>query len=89
MSGQVCDKAVYRMDPYINLDGTIFHKPCAKCEDCNCQITISNFVKNEAVDHTVLLCKTHYLKRFKEVSLSTFYLIYEKPPKYSYIQNNL
>ena len=65
------------MDPYINLDGVIFHKPCAKCEDCNCQITISNFVKNEAADHTVLLCKTHYLKRFKEVSLNTFCFIFK------------
>lgn len=54
------------MDPQINLDGSIFHKPCAKCQDCNCQITISNFCKNESGDQTILLCKTHYFKRFHE-----------------------
>ena len=54
------------MDPQINLDGSIFHKPCAKCGDCNCQITISNFTKNESSDQTVLLCKIHYFKRFHE-----------------------
>lgn len=54
------------MDAQINLDGSIFHKPCAKCQDCQCQITISNFCKNETSDETVLLCKTHYFKRFHE-----------------------
>jgi hypothetical protein len=54
------------MDPQINLDGAMFHKPCAKCADCNCQITISNFTKSEVEGATLLLCKTHYFKRFKE-----------------------
>mmetsp|Transcript_26541 Transcript_26541/g.28944 ORF Transcript_26541/g.28944 Transcript_26541/m.28944 type:complete len:120 (+) Transcript_26541:105-464(+) len=63
---KVCGKSVYPMDPQINLDGSIFHKPCAKCADCNCQITISNFTKNETPGETVLLCKTHYFKRFHE-----------------------
>lgn len=54
------------MDPQINLDGTLFHKPCAKCQDCNCQITLSNFTKTEIEGATVLLCKIHYFKRFKE-----------------------
>lgn len=63
---KACGKSVYPMDPQINLDGSIFHKPCAKCADCNCQITISNFTKNESADQTVLLCKTHYFKRFHE-----------------------
>jgi hypothetical protein len=63
---RVCVKFVYPMDPQINLDGVIFHKPCAKCQDCNCQITISNFTKNVTADETVLLCKTHYFKRFHE-----------------------
>lgn len=31
---KICTKAVYPMDPQINLDGSVFHKPCAKCEDC-------------------------------------------------------
>jgi hypothetical protein len=61
-----CKKSVYPMDPQINLDGSVFHKPCAKCADCGCQITISNFTKNESPDETVLLCKTHYFKRFRE-----------------------
>eukprot|EP01038_Epipyxis_sp_PR26KG_P013400 gene13400-17968_t len=63
---RICTKSVYPMDPQINLDGSIFHKPCAKCNDCNCQITISNFCKNESGDETTLLCKTHYFKRFHE-----------------------
>lgn len=54
------------MDPQINLDGALFHKPCAKCADCNCQITISNFTKGEVDGQLILLCKTHYFKRFKE-----------------------
>jgi hypothetical protein len=62
----ICTKPVYPMDPQINLDGKKFHKPCAKCLDCGCQITTSNFTKNEADDQTTLLCKIHYFKRFNE-----------------------
>lgn len=55
------------MDAQINLDGSVFHKQCAKCEDCKCQITLSNFAKHEFDNHSVLLlCKTHLLKRFHE-----------------------
>lgn len=64
---QICVKPVYRMDPLINLDGAIIHKQCAKCDDCNCQITLSNFFKSDIGDKTTLLCKIHYLKRFSEV----------------------
>ena len=63
---KVCSKSVYPMDPQINLDGIKFHKPCAKCSDCGCQITVSNFTKNESGDQTVLLCKIYYFKRFHE-----------------------
>lgn len=63
---KVCTKSVYPMDPQVNLDGTIFHKACAKCQDCNCQISLSNFTKNETKDTFTLLCKTHYFKRFRE-----------------------
>lgn len=55
------------MDPQINLDGSIFHKSCAKCQDCNCQITLSNFSLGKMVTGgVVMLCKTHYFKRFHE-----------------------
>jgi hypothetical protein len=54
------------MDPQINLDGTILHKPCAKCFDCHCQIDLANFAKHENLNDFVLLCKTHYFKRFNE-----------------------
>lgn len=63
---KACSKSIYPMDPQINLDGVKFHKACAKCGDCGCQITISNFTKNESNDQTVLLCKIHYFKRFHE-----------------------
>jgi hypothetical protein len=58
-----CSKSVFPNDPQISLDGTKFHKACAKCADCSTQITLSNFTK--APDNT-LLCKTHYFKRFRE-----------------------
>jgi hypothetical protein len=63
---KICCKTVYAMDPLINLDGSIFHKTCAKCLDCNCQITLSNFNKSETPESTFLLCKTHYFQRFNE-----------------------
>jgi len=65
-SCKICLKAIYPMDPQINLDGSKFHKTCAKCGECGCQITLSNFTKNESNDQTMLLCKIHYFKRFHE-----------------------
>lgn len=44
----------------------MYSKICAKCAECGCQITLSNFTKNEAEDQTLLLCKIHYFKRFHE-----------------------
>lgn len=55
-----CGKAVYPADPQITLDGAKFHKACAKCQDCACQISLRNFTKC----NDVLLCKTHYFQRF-------------------------
>ena len=63
---KVCTKSVYPMDPQVNLDGILLHKACAKCQDCNCQISLSNFTKNETKDNFTLLCKIHYFKRFRE-----------------------
>ena len=57
-----CGKVVYSADPQITLDGYKYHKACAKCQDCACQITIRNFTKTD----NLLLCKTHYFKRFHE-----------------------
>jgi len=57
-----CNKAVYPNDPQITLDGVVYHKQCAKCIECKCQITIQNFTK----DGTTLYCKTHYFKKFRE-----------------------
>ena len=72
---QICMKTVYVMDPQINLDGSLFHKHCAKCADCNCQINLSNFNKSETPDQTLLLCKTHYFQRFNEVRKLSSYII--------------
>ena len=52
----------YPADPQITLDGAKFHKSCAKCFDCGCQISLANFTKCE----DTLLCKTHYFKQFHE-----------------------
>jgi len=57
-----CGKTVYPADPQITLDGAKFHKSCAKCADCSCQISLANFTKCE----DELLCKTHYFQRFHE-----------------------
>lgn len=62
---KICSLSVYPMDPQINLDGSLFHKACAKCADCKCQISIANFTKNESAEATLLLCKTHYFNRFQ------------------------
>lgn len=58
----VCNKGIYPMDPKISLDGSIYHATCAKCSECSCQITLANFTKVEGG----LMCKTHYMKNFKE-----------------------
>lgn len=59
---KACNTSVYPNDAQISLDGTVYHKPCAKCADCKCQISLSNFTKSG----DTLLCKTHYFKRFHE-----------------------
>lgn len=64
-SCKICAKSLYPNDPQLNVDGTLFHKTCAKCQDCDCQITLSNFAAINAEEY-VLLCKTHYNKRFSE-----------------------
>ena len=62
---KICDKSVFPVDPQLNLDGALFHKSCAKCFDCKCQITLANFSKTETAEHKyLLLCKTHYFARF-------------------------
>ena len=63
---KVCQKVVYPMDPQMCFDGSLVHKTCAKCEDCQCQITLSNFAKDDSPEKLTLLCKTHYFKRFRE-----------------------
>jgi hypothetical protein len=37
------EKTVYPNDPQITSDKLTFHNTCAKCADCNCQITSANF----------------------------------------------
>jgi len=63
---KICTKSVYANDPQINLDGNIIHNACAKCNDCKCQITLKNFVKNDLPGSTLLLCTVHYYKRYHE-----------------------
>ena len=62
----ICSAVVYTADPQINLDGRVLHKPCAKCSDCKCQITVDNFSKAEVGGNLTLFCHTHYLKRCGE-----------------------
>lgn len=57
-----CNRAVYANDPQVVLDGLSYHRACAKCTECKCQITIQNFAKSG----TTLYCRTHYFKKFNE-----------------------
>ena len=60
-----CDKAVYANDKQISLDGLIYHGPCAKCADCGCNISVSNFAVVDGDNgEKTLLCKVHYKARF-------------------------
>ena len=59
---QKCGKSVYPMDPQIKLDGDLYHQSCARCSECQCKITLSNFTKADGN----LLCKIHYMQKFKE-----------------------
>ena len=59
-----CQKTIYPMDKHINLDGTKYHTECAKCTDCKCQINLKNFTRTP--DPSILVCKTHYFRRFHE-----------------------
>jgi hypothetical protein len=61
-----CAKAVYPMDKQVNLDGRFYHQQCAKCADCGGNITVKNFTSIEEQGKLILLCKTHYMKRFQE-----------------------
>ena len=62
-----CTKAVYPLDRQINLDGKILHNKCAKCADCSTQITLSNFhIFDDSDGKVSLLCRTHYVARFKK-----------------------
>jgi hypothetical protein len=58
----VCAKSVYANDPQLVLDGSQYHKACAKCAEprCGVQLGLGNF----AVSGTELLCKTHLKERF-------------------------
>jgi hypothetical protein len=54
-----CRKTVYPADPKINFDGETYHKGCAKCFDCGCQLTLRNFARELVNGEKVLLCRAH------------------------------
>jgi len=56
-----CERSIYINDAQLRLDGISMHTHCAKCADCNCQLSLSNFSHG---GKNVLLCKTHYFQRF-------------------------
>ena len=66
---RVCLTAVYPADPQINIDGSIFHKQCCKCSQCQCQLNLDSFHASggEREGGTVTLyCSTHYFRFFSE-----------------------
>lgn len=63
-------KTVYPGDPQINLDGKIFLKSKAKCEDCGSKLTVTNYHMSGNGDGTwLLLCQTHYKARFSKTGV--------------------
>lgn len=63
-------KTVYPGDPQINLDGKIFLKSKAKCEDCGSKLTVTNYHMSKNGDDTwLLLCQTHYKARFSKTGV--------------------
>ena len=58
----MCAKNVYANDPQLVLDGSQYHKACAKCAEprCGVQLGLGNF----AISGEELLCKTHMKERF-------------------------
>ena len=59
----VCGTTVYPNDPQITVDGKKYLKSCFKCAEPRCgkQLTISNY----ATSGNELLCKTHFMERFR------------------------
>ena len=41
-----CNTSVYPVDPQICLNDTTYHKSCAKCEDCKCQVMPNTCIDN-------------------------------------------
>jgi len=60
---KVCSKSLYPNDAQLNVDGSLVHKTCAKCADCDTQITLSNMACINTPTEFVLLCKTHFTTR--------------------------
>lgn len=65
-SCKICSKSLYPNDAQFNVDGTFVHKTCAKCADCDTQITLTNMAYINTPNEFLLLCKTHYTKRIHE-----------------------
>lgn len=55
----VCLKNVYVMDAQVKLDGCAFHKVCARCLECQCQVSLTNFASIET-DVYKVYCKAHF-----------------------------
>ena len=56
----VCMKTIYANVTKLVIDAMKFHRACAKCSTCQCQLTLGNF----ATADDLLLCKTHLLESF-------------------------
>ena len=56
----ICKKSVYPNDAKLVIADGTYHKSCAKCKVCNCQLTIRNF----STSGDDLMCKTHFMEAF-------------------------
>ena len=71
----VCGKPLYPMDSQMKLDKVSVHSSCARCHECKCTVSFSNYAKSERNGAFVLLCQTHYMRQTYETKGS-----YSSPP---------
>ena len=62
----VCGKPLYPMDSQMKLDKVSIHSSCARCHECKCTVSLSNYAKSERNGAFVLLCQTHYMRQTYE-----------------------
>lgn len=65
--GKVCEVCNEKIRPHhetVELEDNIFHKDCASCEECDCDLVADTFTQHRQGKTLILLCKPHYSAKF-------------------------